>query len=115
MAYDEELAQRFKKALGRRKGLTDRRMMGGICFMHNGHMIGGADRNKDTGVGRFMFRVGKDNQEEALTKPDAAIMEMGGRKISGMVFVASNKCDDQALKEWIGMALKFVKTLPPKN
>lgn len=113
MAYDEELAARYKKALGRRKGLTEKRMMGGVCFMLNGNMVGGADRNT-AGVGRFMFRVGKDNEAEALTRTGAEIMQQGGRRMTGMVFVDETSCDDQTLAEWIKLALKFVKSLPPK-
>ncbi|MBX2883074.1 MAG: TfoX/Sxy family protein [Granulosicoccus sp.] len=114
MAYDEELTARYRKALGRRKGLSDKRMMGGVCFMLNGNMIGGADRHKDTQQGRFMFRVGKDNEDVALARKGASIMEQGGRRMTGMVFVDAESCTDQELKEWVGLALDWVKTLPPK-
>lgn len=114
MAYDEELAARFRKALGRRKGLTDKRMMGGICFMLHGNMIGGADRHKETQQGRFMFRVGKENEHEALSRQGSSIMEQGGRRMTGMVIVDAQKCTDEELKEWTQLALGWVKTLPPK-
>lgn len=114
MAYDEELANRYRKALGKRKGITEKRMMGGICYMLNGNMIGGADRHKETHVGRFMFRVGKDNEEVALSRKGSAIMEQGGRRMTGMVFVDAESCDDSTLKEWIKLAVDWVKTLPPK-
>lgn len=113
MAYDEQLAARFRKALGRRAGVTDRRMMGGICFMLNGNMIGGADRTKK-GVGRFMFRVGKENHADALQRKGAMKMEIGGRQMRGFIFVEEQHCDDQQLKDWVKYALSFVKTLPPK-
>ena len=113
MAYDEELASRYRTGLAGRRGITEKRMMGGICFFQNGNMIGGADRTKD-GVGRFMFRVGKDNEAEALTRPGATIMEQGGRRMGGLVFVDEAACDDAALKDWLALALIFVRTLPPK-
>ena len=71
MAYDEQLATRFRKAINEPSNISEKRMMGGLCFLHNGNMIGGADRNKE-GSGRFMFRVGKDNETEALSRPGAA-------------------------------------------
>lgn len=51
MPYDEQVAARMRKALQSYAGLTEKRMMGGLCFMLNGNRVGGADRTKD-GVGR---------------------------------------------------------------
>ncbi len=53
MAFDEYLASAYRDALSDREGITEKRMMGGVCFFHNGNMIGGADREKD-GKGRYM-------------------------------------------------------------
>ena len=113
MAYDEILTSRFRDALGDSKGVAEKKMMGGVCFLLNGNMIGGADRTK-TGDGRFMFRVGKDNEAEALTRKGAAVMEQGGRRMGGLIFVDEKACDDEALAGWVALALSFVSTLPPK-
>lgn len=113
MAYDEELAARFRDCLDGMMGISEKRMMGGVCFLLDGNMIGGADRQKD-GRGRFLFRVGKDNHDEALTRPGAQAMEQGGRRMSGFIFVDEDDCDDDALKGWISFALSFVSNLPPK-
>jgi len=88
-------------------------MMGGVCFLKNGNMIGGADRQKD-GSGRFMFRVGKENEEQALARKGASVMEQGGRRMSGLIFVNEDDCNDKDLKEWVALALSFVSKLPPK-
>ncbi|MBL4757945.1 MAG: TfoX/Sxy family protein [Rhizobiales bacterium] len=113
MAYDEDLTNRFRDALEGHVDISEKRMMGGICFLLSGNMIGGADRTKE-GERRFMFRVGKDNEAEALSRTGAAIMEMGGRRMGGMVFVEEEACDEAALKNWVALALSFVSTLPPK-
>ncbi len=113
MAYDEELTSRFREALGGLPGVSEKKMMGGVCFLLDGNMVGGADRTK-AGEGRFMFRVGKDNQEEALGREGAQAMEQGGRRMTGLVFVSEEACDDDALKDWVSLALSFVTTLPPK-
>ena len=113
MAYDELLAARLRDAIGKRS-VTEKRMMGGACFMVDGNMLGGADRQKD-GAGRFMFCVGKDNEAEALSRPGAIPLEQGGRRMGGMVFVDEAACDDNALKNWITLALSFVDALPPKK
>ena len=113
MAYDEQTATRFRSALGRRKGLTEKRMMGGVCFLINGNMVGGVDRTKD-GVRRFMFRVGKDNDAVAAKLAGAQPMMQGGRRMTGFYFVDEETCDDAMLKDWLKLAVSFVKSLPEK-
>ena len=88
-------------------------MMGGTCFLLQGNMIGGADIPK-AGTGRFMFRVGKEHAADALQRPGAKPMEMGVRRMNGMIFVDAVDCDDKSLAEWVGLALDFDKTLPRK-
>lgn len=113
MAYDEELTNRLRNALAPLEGVTEQRMMGGVCFMIDGNMIAGADNSKSEGR-RFMFRVGKDNQEKALKRKGAAAMEMGGRIMHGFVFVRHEDCPDPVLDKWLALARSFVETLPPK-
>nr|WP_306269477.1 TfoX/Sxy family protein [Pararhizobium sp. IMCC3301] len=113
MAYDEELNQRFRRAVGGMAGISEKRMMGAVCFFLDGNMLGCASRQK-SGEGRFLFRVGKDNQAEALRRPAARIMDQGGRPMRGFVYVDEGACDPETLKQWIGLALSFVATLPAK-
>ena len=113
MAYDEALTDRFRDALAGRPGISEKRMMGGVCFFVDGNMIGGADRDR-TGASRFMFRVGKENEAIALSRHGARIMEQGGKRMGGLVFVDEQACDTTALKDWVSLAIGFVATLPPK-
>ena len=113
MAYDEALTSRFRAALEDQTGISEKKMMGSVCFFLAGNMIGGAHRTKD-GEGRFMFRVGKDNAAEALTRKGAITAELGGRRMAGFIFVAEEDCDDVDLRDWVMFALSFVSTLPPK-
>ena len=113
MAYDVALAQRFRDGLRGAKGVTEKRMMGGLCLLLNGNMLGGIDRTK-SGRDRFMFRVGKENEAKALRRPGASIVEMGGRRMGGLVFVDSDVCDRAVLKEWLSMTLDYVARLPKK-
>ena len=85
MAYDEDVADRFRQVTDGLVGISEVRMMGGLCFLVNGNMLGGVDRTKEA-IDRLMFRVGKDNQAEALSRPGAEPMVMGGRWISGTRF-----------------------------
>ena len=117
MAYDEATTDRFRRvltcSLGHSESITEKRMMGGTCFMLNGNMVGGADKPKD-GTARFMFRIGKENREKGEALPLAQQMEMGGRVMGGFFFVEAEDCDDALLGRWIDLALDFVKTLPAK-
>ncbi len=114
MAADDNLTQRFYKALGRQDGVIEKRMMGGICFMIDGNMVGGADRHAKTQYGRFMFRVGKDNEAKALSFPGTTIVEQGGRRMAGMVFVDADNCSTKHLKSLSKLAREFVEGLPAK-
>lgn len=113
MAHDELLAMRFRDALPRRKGYSEKKMMGALCFLLDGNMIGGADRTKN-GQGRFLFRVGKDGYDAALKRKGARPMVMGGRTMRGFVFVDENDCKGKMLEDWIALAIEFVETLPEK-
>ncbi len=114
MAFDEELAERFRKSLEGMAGISEKRMMGGICFFLDGNMIGGADRNRK-GERRFLFRVGKENAGEALSRPGAEPARIGDRVMGGFVFVDESDCEGDAMKDWVSLALGFVSTLPPKD
>lgn len=114
MAVDELLNKRFRSAAGARNKLVEKRMMGGICFMLNGNMLGGADRNPDTQEGRFLFRVGKDNEQKALESQGASVVEQGGRRMGGMVFVESDSLSDAQMKSLMKLALSFVGNLASK-
>jgi hypothetical protein len=73
MPYDPHLADRMRTALARRRGISERAMFGGFCWMLNGNMLCGVE------VGRFMFRVGKELETKALARPGAAPIVFGGR------------------------------------
>ncbi|HEV8581576.1 MAG TPA: TfoX/Sxy family protein [Thermoanaerobaculia bacterium] len=73
MPHDPHLAQRMRRALSLRAGITEKKMFGGYCWMLHGNMLCGVE------VGRFMFRVGKDLEGEALARPGASPMDITGR------------------------------------
>ncbi len=108
MAYDQALADNLRAVLRPRGIDTEVKMFGGLCFMHRGNMVCGADK------GRYLFRVGKDNDEAALGRPGATPMAMAGRISKGFVWVDASACDRRALEGWVDLALAFVATLPAK-
>ena len=116
MAYDEELTQRFRDAMVEvdpKYLVTEKSMMGGVCLFVDGKMLGGADRTSE-GEPRFMFRVGKEREDQALKWPGVIPVVLGKRRMGGMVFVEADQCSDQQLVDWVGLALEFVGELPAK-
>ena len=39
MAFDEKLAARIRGQLGKKKGLTEKKLFGGIGFLVNGNLV----------------------------------------------------------------------------
>lgn len=111
MALDEAPTLRMRTALGNGPDISERRMMGGVCFFLLGNMVCGADRSKE-GERRFMFRVGKGNGAAAL--PMGQPMVLGERPMPGFYFVDGESCDDQLLQRWLEVALTHVRSLAPK-
>lgn len=108
MAYSEADASRMRRALKGTRGLSEKKMFGGICFLLRDHMLCGI------GEPGFMFRVGKAQEAEAFARPDASPVVFNGRRFGGMVWVKAARCDSRALKSWVALAKRFVVALPPK-
>ena len=45
MAFDENLADRIRKGLGRKKNIEEKKMFGGLGFLLNGNMLVGVWKN----------------------------------------------------------------------
>ena len=108
MPHDPHLADMLRGTLAGRQGITEKAMFGGYCWMLNGNMLCGV------GVGRFMFRVGKELEPEALKRPGAEPAVMGGRRMKGIVWVDADACLETGLDDWIDFAAEFAGSLPPK-
>lgn len=81
MPHDPVLAERMHEALSGHRGIVRKKMFGGYCWMLRGNMLCGAE------VGRYMFRVGKDQEREALARPGAKPMDITGKPMAGFVWV----------------------------
>ena len=110
MAYDEALARRLRQTLRNKRGITERKMFGGIAFLLHGHMFLGI-ANKS-----LMARVGPDNHEGALTRPGARKMDFTGKPMRGYVFVGPSGLKSPAdLARWVDLCASFVAKLPAKK
>ena len=109
MAYNEELAERVRRALAPREGLSEKKMFGGIAFMLRGNMVCGIVKDE------LMVRVGPERYDDALARPHARPMDFTGRAMKGMVYVTpEGTATDEGLKSWVEQGLGFAASLPPK-
>lgn len=113
MAHDEELAARFRRHVEGLPGLSEKRMMGGVCFFVNGNMIGGADRAK-SGQRRFMFRIGKENAARADALGGGEPIVQAGRTMRGFYFVDAEETGEGNIREWVALAVGHAGSLPAK-
>lgn len=110
MAYNTELAERIRDLLGFDPGISERKMFGGLCFMHHGNMLCGVIKED------IMVRVGPKQYENCLTKPGAREMDFTGKPLKGMVYVNREQIEqNDELFQWLQTGLDFVTTLPAKK
>lgn len=108
MPYDPHLLELMRDALGDRPGIEEKKMFGTYCWMLRGNMLCGVE------VGRFMFRVGRDLEAEALGRAGASPMDITGKPMRGIIWVDADEALDAGLGQWIDLATKFVGNLSPK-
>lgn len=108
---NEALVARVRRALGTRRGLTERKMFGGVAFLLDGKMCCGVTKD-----GRVVVRVGPDAYEEALRHPHARECDFTGRPLRGMVFLTpAGIRSRQGLPSWVSRAAAFVTSLPARK
>ena len=110
MAFDEGVAQRIREELGYRPDIVEKKMFGGIAFLHSGNMCCGVVDEL------LMARVGPDAYAAALGRPYTREMDFTGRAMKGFVYVDPPGFDeDRQLRDWIDLCLWFTGSLPAKQ
>lgn len=110
MAYDERLAERIRGYFKRRKGVEAKRMFGGLCFMLNGHMCCGVEKD------RLMVRVAPDRYETLLKKAHAGEMDFTGKPLKGFLFVCeAGYRTASGLAFWLDEAVVCANSKAPKK
>ena len=111
MSYDEELAHRLRELLVDEKGVTEKKMFGGLAFLLHGNLCVSASR-----TGGLLVRIDPAGTDAALARPHVGLMQMGGRTMDGWIIVAPEGLGTKReLSVWVRRALTFVRTLTPKQ
>jgi TfoX/Sxy family transcriptional regulator of competence genes len=114
MAYNEQLADRVREMISlTHTNIEEKRMFGGLCFMVNGKMCIGVEKE------RLMIRVDPEAYEGLMEKPGVAPMDFTGRIMKGYVFVDKEVLNTKKrLEFWVGHALEYnriAKASKPKK
>jgi TfoX/Sxy family transcriptional regulator of competence genes len=109
MAFDERLAERVRKQLGKRKGLSEKKMFGGLAFLLNGNMCCGLHGAE------LIIRLDPEKADTALAEPHTRIFDLSGRPMKGWVLVASAGLQsEESLAKWIRTGIDYASSLPKK-
>lgn len=113
MPYDEDLAGRLRTALKSTKGITEKKMFGGISFLLNGNMVVGVLGSD------LVSRFDPQKTSELLKGPHAwpfdPFNKRPGKPMKGWLLVGQKglkKSED--LKTWIQLGLEYASSLPKK-
>ncbi len=106
MSFDDELADRIRRALARRRDVTEKKMFGGLAFLRDGRMFCGVVADS------LMVRVGPEQYDEVLAEPHVRPMDFTGRPMKGYVFVGPAGCArDQDVAQWVRRGVRVVSKL----
>jgi TfoX/Sxy family transcriptional regulator of competence genes len=111
VAYDEDLANRIRELIAGEKGVTEKKMFGGLAFLIGGNMSVAA-----SGQGGLLVRVNPEDGEELAKKPHVGPMVMRGREMTGWLRV-----DDEGIKTkrqlepWVKRGVAHARSLPAKG
>ena len=109
MAYDEGLANRIRTALPGDPEISEKKMFGGLVFLHRGLMFVGVSGSK------LLARVGKEKYQDSLGHEHVREMDFTGKSMQGYVYVEPPGIkSDRELNFWLRRCKEFVSTLPPK-
>lgn len=96
MPYNERVAERIRQAFGNRRGITERKMFGGLAFLSRGRMCCGI-------VGRdLMVRAPMHVFDELLRRRHVRPMDFTGKALRGFLFVSPPGFRaETALRAWL--------------
>jgi hypothetical protein len=107
MAFDDTLAARIRTQLGKKKGLTEKKLFGGIGFLLNGNLACAVREDE------MLVRVVPAETNEALANKHTRLF--GTRPMKGWILVAPEGLKtEKALAKWIETGVDYAASLPPK-
>src|SRR5436305_2890140 len=110
MAYDEDLADRIRELVAGEKGVTEKKMFGGLAFLVGGNMAISA-----SGQGGILVRVDPVESDALVARSNAYVAVMRGHEMPGWLRVdAEHVRTKRDLARWVDRGVAFARSLPPK-
>lgn len=111
MAYDEDLANRIRELVADERGVSEKKMFGGLAFLINGNMSVSA-----TGQGGLLLRVDPDDTDKLTEQKHAEPFVMRRRAMRGWLRIAPEGVKTRRdLERWVSRGVKYARSLPPKG
>jgi TfoX/Sxy family transcriptional regulator of competence genes len=111
VAYDEDLADRIRALVATERGLSEKKMFGGIAFLVGGNMAIAA-----SGQGGILVRVDRERSDTLVATTKASVAVMRGRPMAGWLRVAADDVrTKRQLAKWVGLGTAFARSLPAKR
>jgi len=111
MAYDEDLANRMRELIAGQKGVTEKKMFGGLAFLVGGNMAIAA-----SGQGGVMVRCDPEESDGLVAKTPARLVEMRGREMPGWLRVDTEDVrTKRQLAKWVDIGTTYARSLPAKR
>jgi TfoX/Sxy family transcriptional regulator of competence genes len=110
MAYDDDLADRLRELVSGERGLTEKKMFGGLAFLIGGNMAIAA-----SGQGGILVRVDPAATDELLSTTKAEPMVMRGKSMDGWLRVpAEHVGQKRQLAPWVKRGVTYARSLPTR-
>ena len=112
MAYDEELADRIRELVAGERGVTEKRMFGGLAFLVGGNMAVSA-----SGQGGLLVRVDPHDTDRLVAREHVRRFQMGTRPpMDGWLRVdTAGVRTKRQLESWVKRGVAYATSLPPKR
>ncbi len=111
VAYDEELADRIRALIAKERGLSKKKVFGGLAFL-----IGGTMAIAASGQGGILVRVDPAQSGRLVASTRTTVAEMRGRLMSGWLRVGSADVRPKPqLAKWVTLSTTSARSLPAKR
>lgn len=109
MAFNTTLADRIRQQLGKRRGLSEKKMFGGLAFLLNGNMCCGVHNDE------MIVRLDPAQTEQTLRERHTRIFDLSGKPMKGWILVQTGGLKTEAaLAKWIEIGFAYASSLPAK-
>jgi len=110
MPYNEQTAERVRRALAGTRKVTEKKMFGGIAFMVNDKMCVGVDKDD------LIIRCAPEMTDELLSKKGARLFDLTGRPMKGWLLIGpEGTSTPKGFDYWVGVAREANKDLQKRK